>query len=69
MMYNDFAKYYDLQYSKKKYPQEVQFFEKIIKKNQVKGKAILDIACGSGNHAQISQKIIIITARDDFFFG
>jgi ubiquinone/menaquinone biosynthesis C-methylase UbiE len=53
MLYKRFAKYYDLQYAKKKYLEEVQFINAIIKKNQVNGKRLLDVACGSGNHAKI----------------
>lgn len=54
-LYKDFAKYYDLVYSKKKYQKEVDFIDRILKKH-TKGKKILDIACGTGNHAKLFQK-------------
>lgn len=52
-LYKEFAWYYDLIYKNKKYQAEVQFIDSVLKKYQVKGKKILDVACGSGNHAKI----------------
>ncbi len=54
-LYREFAQYYDKIYSKKKYPKEVAFIDSIIKKHNC-GKSILDVACGTGNHARLLVK-------------
>lgn len=54
-LYKDFAKYYDSVYSQKKYQKEVDFIDKVLKKN-TKEKSILDVACGTGNHAKLLEK-------------
>jgi len=56
LMYNKLAKYTDLLYTTKNYKKEVDFILKIIKKNKIKGKTLIDIACGSGNHLKLFQK-------------
>ena len=55
-LYKRFAKYYDLIYSKKDYGKEVRFIIGQIKKNKIKGKEILDVACGTGNHDLLLKK-------------
>lgn len=52
-LYKKFAKYYDKIYSKKEYSKEVNFIDSILKKHNLKGKKILDIACGTGTHAKL----------------
>lgn len=50
-MYNEFYRYYDIIYRYKKYNQESDFINKVIKKFLHKKKvSILDVACGTGNH-------------------
>ena len=55
MLYKDFAKYYDLVYSNKNYQKEANFIDEILKKH-TNGESILDIACGTGNHAKLLVK-------------
>lgn len=50
-LYKKFAKYYDLCYSEKDYGRETRFLEALIKKHKIKGKKILEVGCGTGNHA------------------
>ena len=52
-LYKKYAKYYDKIYSKKKYDEEVAFIKSIISKFKIKGKNLLDMACGTGTHAKI----------------
>ena len=54
-LYREFAPYYDKIYSEKKYQREVTFIDTIIKKHN-RGKSILDVACGTGNHARLLVK-------------
>ncbi len=55
-MYNQLAKYTDLLYYSKNYKKEVDFILKKIKENGIGAKTLIDVACGSGNHAKIFQK-------------
>ena len=50
-LYKKFAKYYDLCYSGKDYVKETKFLEALIKKHKIKGKKILEVGSGTGNHA------------------
>jgi len=51
-LYKKYARFYDKIYSKKKYDEEVAFIELIIKIFKVKGKNLLDMACGTGTHSK-----------------
>ena len=55
-LYKRFAKYYDLIYSEKDYDKEIRFVERLAKKHRIKGKDVLDVACGTGNHAVLLKK-------------
>lgn len=64
-LYKKYAKYYDIFYSQKNYDSEVEFIESIAKNFKVKGKEILDMACGTGNHAQrLAKDGFIVTCVD-----
>lgn len=52
MEYQEFAKYYDIFYQNKNYQKEVNFLLNFIKENDY----ILDVGCGTGNHAEFLQK-------------
>ena len=57
---SSFAKYYDKMYYDKNYESECKFIIKILKQYQnSKSKQILDLGCGTGNHA-------LILARKNF---
>ncbi|MCK5629559.1 MAG: class I SAM-dependent methyltransferase [Nanoarchaeota archaeon] len=51
-LYKKYAKFYDKVYSKRKYDEEVKFINSIVKNFRVKGKNLLDMACGTGTHAK-----------------
>jgi ubiquinone/menaquinone biosynthesis C-methylase UbiE len=55
-LYKKFAKYYDLCYSGKDYVKETKFLEALIKKHKIKGKKILEVGSGTGNHAVCLEK-------------
>jgi ubiquinone/menaquinone biosynthesis C-methylase UbiE len=50
-MYGAFAEHYDHIYSYKDTAMEVKFIQAVMRKHGVKGKAVLDVACGTGRHA------------------
>jgi ubiquinone/menaquinone biosynthesis C-methylase UbiE len=53
LMYNKFAKYYDKIYSELEYDKDVEFLEWLIQTHKkTDGNRLLDVACGTGNHAQ-----------------
>jgi SAM-dependent methyltransferase len=52
-LYSELAKYYDRIYWWKDYNQEVDFLTKVLKRYEVRGKCILEVACGTGNHTKI----------------
>ncbi|MCD6434131.1 MAG: class I SAM-dependent methyltransferase [Candidatus Diapherotrites archaeon] len=58
LMYKKFAKYYDkIQAQKKDYSREVDFIEWAIKKHKKsEGNKLLDVACGTANHAVLLEK-------------
>jgi len=54
MVFDNYAKYYNLLYKDKDYKNEVDYIDLLIKKyskNNKKGMRILDIGCGTGIHA------------------
>lgn len=64
-MYKSLAKYYDLIYSKKDYKKESQRIKDLIKKNKKsKGKELLEVACGTGNHLKYLKKDFKCTGID-----
>ncbi len=51
MVFNRYARYYDLFYRKKKYKRECEFLERIVwKYAPLPPKTILDLGCGTGGH-------------------
>ncbi len=64
-MYKQLAKYYDKIYSFKDYKTESVKIHSLIKKyKKSKGKEMLDVACGTGNHIQYLKKYYDITGLD-----
>lgn len=64
-IFDRFAKYYDLLYSDKNYKNEVIVLIKKIRKEQHNAKSILDLGCGTGNHAiHLSDKSFNVTGID-----
>jgi len=53
---NKFAMYFDKIYSDKNYKKECDFIQKILSKNKMKRKEMLDLGCGTGTHALILAK-------------
>lgn len=45
-----YAKYYDLLYKDKNYPEESEYIEKFIRRYNSGAKKILDLGCGTGKH-------------------
>lgn len=65
MLYKDLAKYYDLIYSFKDYKAEANQINKLVAKHKkTTGKDLLEIACGTGKHAQHLKKYFHILATD-----
>jgi SAM-dependent methyltransferase len=56
VLYAQLAKYYDRIYWWKDYEREVKFLLKLFRLSDVRGKEILDVACGTGNHAKVLQE-------------
>jgi ubiquinone/menaquinone biosynthesis C-methylase UbiE len=52
-LYSQLVKYYDRIYWWKDYDQEVDFLVKALKKYDVRGNRILEVACGTGSHTKI----------------
>ena len=64
-MYKQFAKYYDSIYRWKDYKAESDKIRALVKKYRTsRGKEILDVACGTGNHIQYLKKYFNITGID-----
>ncbi len=64
-MYKQFAKYYDSIYKWKDYKAESEKIRAIIKTYKTsRGKDMLDVACGTGNHIQYLKRYFNITGVD-----
>jgi SAM-dependent methyltransferase len=50
-IFENYAEYYDLIYQEKNYAEEADFIHHIIKRHHPDAELILDIGCGTGNHA------------------
>jgi SAM-dependent methyltransferase len=48
-----YSKYYDLIYKEKDYNAEVEYIDKLIKKNYKQALEVLDLGCGTGRHAKL----------------
>ena len=55
-MYSQTAQYYDLIYSFKDYKAEVEKITALIRKETPTAKTILDVACGTAEHAKLLSK-------------
>jgi len=63
--YMALAKYYDLIYSWKDYKKEAGIIHRLIQKHKkTKGKEVLEVACGSGNHIQYLKGSYTVTGID-----
>lgn len=64
-VYKSFVKYYDRLYSWKDYKTESEKIREYVKKYKTsRGKEMLDVACGTGNHIQYLKKFFNITGID-----
>lgn len=67
--YTLFARYYDELTENISYYNRAEYFDKIIKQNNVKGKKILDLACGTGSLsielAKLKYKVIGVDGSTD----
>ncbi len=52
-LYSQLAEYYDRIYWWKDYDREVEFLLKIFRRYGVRGKTVLEVGCGTGNHTKI----------------
>jgi SAM-dependent methyltransferase len=68
MVFDNYAKYYNLLYKDKDYKNEVNYIDLLIKKyskNNKESKRILDIGCGTGIHANyLAEKGFNVTGID-----
>jgi len=51
MVFNAYAAYYDLLYKEKNYAEEAEYIHGLIQKNTPGAKTILELGCGTGQHA------------------
>ena len=64
-LYKKLAKYYDKIYAEKDYAGEAEFIQWVVKKHKKsKGKKLIDIACGTGNHIQYLRNYYTVTGLD-----
>jgi ubiquinone/menaquinone biosynthesis C-methylase UbiE len=65
LMYKQFAQYYDSIYKWKDYKAESEKIRVLINQYKIsRGKDMLDVACGTGNHIQYLKKYFNITGVD-----
>jgi ubiquinone/menaquinone biosynthesis C-methylase UbiE len=63
-MYNRSARFYDLLYEWKDYQSEVSYLRDIIKHHAPEARTILDVACGTGEHAKFLKTDYLIEGID-----
>jgi ubiquinone/menaquinone biosynthesis C-methylase UbiE len=64
-LYRNLARYYDLVYNWKDYKKEVNKINELITKfKKSKGKELLEVACGTGNHLEYFRKFFSCTGTD-----
>ncbi len=56
-LYSRLAEYYDRIYWWKDYDREVSFLTEAFRKYHVRGRRILEVACGTGNHTRILTRL------------
>lgn len=49
-VFKEYSEYYDLLYKDKDYPEEVNYLNGLIKKNNPEARTILNLGCGTGKH-------------------
>ncbi len=54
--FNEYSRYYNLFYRDKNYDLEVEYIDRLIKKNNPLAKTILDLGCGTGVHDNVLTK-------------
>ena len=52
-LYSQLAAYYDVIYWWKDYEREVDFLVKVFRRHGVRGRRVLEVACGTGSHTKI----------------
>lgn len=55
-VFGNYARYYNLLYRDKDYAQEAQFIHKLLQTHVPHTQSILELGCGTGNHAQLLAK-------------
>jgi SAM-dependent methyltransferase len=55
-VFGNYARYYDLLYQDKDYVSEAEFIHKLIQTNAPDANTILELGCGTGNHAMLLAK-------------
>jgi SAM-dependent methyltransferase len=55
-IFDNYARYYDLLYQDKDYIGESQFIHKLIQTNAPEATTVLELGCGTGNHAMLLAK-------------
>jgi SAM-dependent methyltransferase len=64
-LYSQLVNYYDRIYWWKDYKQEVDFIVEVLERHHVRGKRLLEVACGTGNHTKIlAQRGFEVTGVD-----
>jgi SAM-dependent methyltransferase len=69
MFETELAKYYDMMRQYRDYDKECSFADKLIRKNAPKAKLVLDLCCGTGEHAirmaRLGYKVIGVDQSQD----